>query len=153
MTIDLPVDMVISAISQESDVDFLAGTGVDVKRGKIAVTKRTSKTSADGVFAGGDAVTGPATVIEAIGAGIKAAQEIDVFLGGDGEIPSDIEDIAIPPAPEDVDNIVEAARVKMPTLDKESRTATAEVETGLDRQAAVFEANRCLRCDAKDEQE
>lgn len=147
--IDLPVDTVISAISQEPDVDFLKETGVDTKRAKVIADKRSCKTSADGVFAGGDAVTGPATVIEAIGAGIKAAQNIDKFLGGTGEIPSDIEDIAIPPAPEDVDDIVETPRAEMPSLPVSERTKKAEVEIGFTREVALAEANRCLRCDSK----
>ncbi len=147
--IDIPVDTVISAISQEPDVDFLKDTGVETKRAKVICDKRSCKTSADGVFAGGDAVTGPATVIEAIGAGIKAAQNIDKFFGGTGEIPSDIQDIAIPPVPDDVDDIIESPRAEMPTLSVDKRTASAEVECGFSRECAVAEANRCLRCDAK----
>ncbi len=147
--IDLPFDTVISAISQEPDVEFLNDTGVETKRAKIVTNKRTARTSADGVFAGGDAVTGPATVIEAIGDGIKAAQNIDKYLGGDGVIPSDMEDIAIPPAPADVDDIVETPRMEMPVLCVSDRSCTAEVELGFTRECALAEANRCLRCDAK----
>jgi len=87
----------------------------------------------DGVFAGGDAVTGPWTVIGAIGAGVKAAQNIDVYLGGDGVIPSDVEDIIIPPAPQDVEDIVETLRAKMPSLAVEMRSGVAEVELGFSR--------------------
>ncbi|HOP79359.1 MAG TPA: NAD(P)-binding protein, partial [Armatimonadota bacterium] len=146
--IDLPVDSVISAISQEPELDFLGGNTLETKRGKIWADRLEGKTSAEGIFAGGDAVTGPATVIEAIGAGVKAAQGIDRFLGGTGEIPSDIEDIVIPGVPEDVDDIVETPRAKMPTLSVEKRSSKAEVELGFSRDEAVKEANRCLRCDA-----
>jgi NADH-quinone oxidoreductase subunit F len=146
--IDIPVDAVISAISQEPDLDYLEGTSIKVSRGKVVIDPCSGMTSCDGVFAGGDVVTGPATVIEAIGAGIKAAKEIDKYLGGTGEIPSDIEDIVIPPAPEDVEDIKEAPRAKMPTLPVEERTKDSEVEIGFSRDMAIAEANRCLRCDA-----
>ncbi len=148
MLIDLPVDSVISAISQEPDLGYLGGDSVETKRGKIWAEHQSCSTSADGIFAGGDVVTGPATVIEAIGAGVKAARSIDRFLGGDGEIPSDIEDIEIPEPPEDVDEIIETPQARMPVLAVSKRTKDAEVEVGFTREEAIAEANRCLRCDA-----
>jgi NADPH-dependent glutamate synthase beta subunit-like oxidoreductase len=146
--IDIPADSVISAISQEPDLDYLGGNTVERKRGKLWADRQSGMTSVDGVFAGGDVVTGPATVIEAIGAGVKAAQGIDRFCGGTGEIPSDIADITIPAPPEDVDEVIETPRVEMPALAVGCRTRYAEVETGFTRDAAIAEANRCLRCDA-----
>jgi NADH-quinone oxidoreductase subunit F len=146
--IDIPVDSVISAISQEADLEFLGGNTVEVKRGKVVIDRQTGMTSANGIFSGGDVVTGPATVIEAIGAGVKAAQGIDKYLGGTGEIPSDIEDITIPGPAEDVDDIVETPRAAMPVLSVEERIGNVEVELGFRRDEAVKEANRCLRCDA-----
>ena len=148
MVIDIPVDTVIYAISQEPDLAYLDQNVVETKRGKVWAEKQTAMTSSKGVFAGGDVCSGPATVIEAIGAGMKAAQGIDKYLGGTGEIPSDIVDIAIPGAPEDIEDIVETPRTCMPTLSVEERTPCAEVETGFTREQAVAEANRCLRCDA-----
>lgn len=148
MTIDIPVDTVISAISQEPDLAYLEGAPLEIKRSKVCIDNRTCMTTGEGIFAGGDVVTGPATVIEAIGAGVKAAQNIDRYLGGTGEIPSDIEDIAIPGPPEDVDDIVETPRAEMPVLAVSRRTGFAEVELGFSREDAVAEANRCLRCDA-----
>lgn len=145
--IDLPVDSVISAISQEPDIAYLNGA-VETKRSKIWADRQAGKTSLDGVYAGGDAVTGPATVIEAIGAGVKAAQGIDIYLGGTGEIPSDIIDIAIPGPPDDVDDIIETPRTRMAALKVEDRIGNVEVELGFTREEAVAEANRCLRCDA-----
>ncbi|MHB0912146.1 MAG: NADH-quinone oxidoreductase subunit NuoF [Armatimonadota bacterium] len=144
--IDVPADSVISAISQEPDLGFLEG--VKARKGKIAVDE-AAMTSTPGVFAGGDAVSGPWTVVGAIGAGAKAARSIDVYLGGTGEIPSDIEEIAIPGAPEDVDDVVETPRAEMKKLAVEERVGGAEVELGYTREQALAEANRCLRCDAK----
>ncbi len=81
------------------------------KGGTVKIDGSTMKTSADGVFAGGDVVNGPWTVIGAIGDGIKAAISIDRYLGGTGELAIDTANIEIPPAPEDVDDIVETPRV------------------------------------------
>jgi NADH-quinone oxidoreductase subunit F len=147
--IDIPVDSVITAISQEPDIAFLKDSGVATKRSKIQADAQSAMTNVDGVFAGGDVVTGPWTVIGAIGAGVKAAQNIDRYLGYSGEIPSDIEDIAIPAPPEDVDDVVETPRAVMPSVCVGERGCGVEVELGFSRDVAIAEANRCLRCDAK----
>ena len=57
-----------------------------VDRGLIAIDKDTQQTEMPGVFAGGDAANGPATVIEAIAAGRRAAISIDKYIGGDSEL-------------------------------------------------------------------
>jgi NADPH-dependent glutamate synthase beta subunit-like oxidoreductase len=145
---DLPVDTVITAISQEPDVEFLGG---EIKLGRGNVVKvdgSTMKTNMDGVFAGGDLVSGPWTVISAIGDGIKAAVSIDRYLGGTGELASDAEEIEIPPAPEDVDDIVETPRLCTNLLCAEKRVGMVEVDLGYSREQAIREATRCLRCDA-----
>ncbi len=87
----IEADQVILAIGQASetafckDFCFLDDKGsLPVERGLIAIDKATQKTEMKGVFAGGDAANGPATVIEAIAAGRRAAISIDKYLGGDG---------------------------------------------------------------------
>jgi NADH-quinone oxidoreductase subunit F len=145
---ELHVDSVISAISQEPELDFLHGNTCETKRGKIWIDRQTGMTSANGIFAGGDVVTGPATVIEAIGAGIKAAQSIDRYLGGTGKIPSDVDEIAIPRPAEGAEDIVETPRTEMSELSVRERVGFAEVELGFTRDEAVAESSRCLRCDA-----
>ncbi|MFQ3549194.1 MAG: NADH-ubiquinone oxidoreductase-F iron-sulfur binding region domain-containing protein [Armatimonadota bacterium] len=145
---ELECDTLIAAISQEPDVDFL-GDAVKVSKGNtIQIEKSTMQTSMDGVFAGGDAVNGPWTVVAAIGDGIKAAVSIDRYLGGSGELALDAEDIDIPEAPEDVDDIIETPRVCDNLLCVEERVGMAEVSKGLTREQALAEAARCLRCDA-----
>jgi len=145
---DLPVDTVITALSQDTEVEFL-GESVKLRRGgTIIVDGATMKTSADGVFAGGDVVNGPWTVIGAIGDGIKAAVSIDRYLGGFGELASDTADIDIPAVPEDVDDIVETPRVCENLLCVEKRIGMTEVDLGYTREQALREAARCLRCDA-----
>ncbi len=147
-TFDLPVDTVIAAISQQADTEY-AGGAVETKRGgAVAISSSTMKTSAEGIFAGGDLVSDNWTVISAIGDGIKAAVSIDRYLGGTGELACDAEEIEIPPAPEDVDDIVETPRVCENLLCVEKRIGMAEVDLGYTREQALREAARCLRCDA-----
>ena len=102
-----------------------------------------------GVYAGGDCVSGPASIIEAIAAGRKAAANIDKFLGGKGEIDQ-------PLAPPEVDILVwdlpakADTRVAMPCIPLSNRTCGfAPVEVGYSGDAAVKEAWRCLSCDAR----
>ncbi len=78
----LDFDSVILAVGEEPDLSLLPGE-IDILERKILVNPFTMATSMPGVFAGGDAVTGPATVIEAIVAGVKAADSIDKFLRGE----------------------------------------------------------------------
>ena len=80
----MELDKLIMGIGQKSDAE---GFGVELnKRGRVVAQEETQKTSEKGVFAGGDLVTGPASVIEAIQGGRLAAISIDKYLDGDGEI-------------------------------------------------------------------
>ena len=86
-------DQVILAIGQASetafcrDFCFLDDQGaLVIDRGLIGIDKDTQQTEMTGVFAGGDAANGPATVIEAIAAGRRAAVSIDIYIGGDGTL-------------------------------------------------------------------
>jgi heterodisulfide reductase subunit A-like polyferredoxin len=79
----VPVDTVIGALGQAPETDFVKELGVALsKRGTIEIDARTGVTNIEGVFAGGDVVTGPAFVIDAIAAGKKAARSIDQYLTG-----------------------------------------------------------------------
>jgi NADPH-dependent glutamate synthase beta subunit-like oxidoreductase len=77
--------MVIFAIGEAPDLEFLPEEIELNDDGTISVNQITMETSMQGVFAGGDAVTGPATVIEAICAGKRAAESIDDYLKSSGE--------------------------------------------------------------------
>ena len=79
----IPVDTVIAALGQAPETDFVKKLGVSLsKRGTIEIDARTGVTNVEGVFAGGDVVTGPAFVIDAIAAGKKAARSINQYLNG-----------------------------------------------------------------------
>ena len=75
-------DSVILAVGEEPDLSFLPSE-IEISERKIMVNPFTMATTMPGVFAGGDAVTGPATVIEAIVAGVRAANSIDRYLRGE----------------------------------------------------------------------
>jgi len=127
--------------------------GVEVGRGeRITIGDGTLQTSAKGVFAGGDAVTGPASVIEAIAHGRQAAQEIDLYLGGTGDIS---EVLAPADNPEDYPPLKAETRARhRPTMRMLSPTTRVDtfgcVEQGYTKKDAIAEASRCLRCDLED---
>jgi NADH-quinone oxidoreductase subunit F len=144
----LPVDVVIAAIGQAVDPESIPD-GVEVSRaGTMVADSKTGATKVPGVFAGGDCVSGPDTVIGAIAAGKRAAAAIDRYLGGDGVIVPEMEIKRQRTAP-----VIEekTAREVAASLDLAERlTGFAEVELGYDLEAAVAEASRCLRCDVRE---
>jgi len=143
-------DTVIPAISQQPDLSFLP-EGHDFKITKwntFEVEPKTLQTNKKGVFAGGDAVTGPATVVEAVATGKKAADIMDLYLRG-LELKA-AEEKFEPAVTLTADEILKAEkkpRQKMPKLPLKARIGNFdEVELGFDEKAAVEEANRCLKC-------
>jgi len=119
--------------------------------GRVKVNPDTSATSIKGVYAGGDAVTGPASVIEAIAAGRKAAISIDRYLGGSGDIgemPAGTGETGTSLGRDE--GFYDSHRVQMPRLPGEKRRdGFSEVALGFDETMACREAGRCLRCDLR----
>jgi NADH-quinone oxidoreductase subunit F len=151
----LSVDSVIAAIGQLPDLSFVSeNSGVSINRWECFELAEMSKsqTTNEKVFAGGDAVTGPWTVIEAIAAGHQAAEDIDKTIrDNNGEPPWEApeeEKIVIPfEIDEDTE---EQPQAVMPELDAaDRRTNFSEVERGYSIEDAIREASRCLRCDAE----
>ncbi|MDD4859332.1 MAG: FAD-dependent oxidoreductase [Dehalococcoidales bacterium] len=138
---------IIGAIGQATDIP--AGFQVKTsKSGIIEANADTMATSHAGVWAGGDAVSGPASVIGAIAAGRKAAGAIDKYLGGSGEIDEELtQDRRFTMQCGLVEGFPEFDRVKMPELPVAQRAGNFnEVELGLEETAAVFEGRRCFQC-------
>lgn len=146
----LTFDTLIAAIGQVPEVP--EKFGLPLGRGNtVQVDADTLSTNREGVFAGGDAVTGPATVIEAIAAGRQAAVSIDKYLGGSGAID---EALASPEEVEILPEIEEGEkpRISIPTLTLSERLGNfAEVELSLREEVAIEEAKRCLRCDLEED--
>jgi len=143
-----PADIVIPAISQQPDLSFLSETSdIDISRaGSIEVDRVTLETNIPGVFAGGDAVTGPATAIEAIQAGKIAAQSVDRYLRGEG-LKSGSEKGEWIKAEKDIEGLPEKRRVAMPEISvKARRDNFKEIQLGYTAEQAIEEAKRCLDC-------
>jgi len=147
----IEVDNVINAIGQFPVTDFLKEDGVNLTKWNTieVANEATGETNIQGVFAGGDGVTGASIAVEAIGAGRRAARSIHCYLSGQ-EISLPKETIGKQSHLPDVDELVSvpvSERVKMPELSvDERRESFEEVETGLDEEMAAGESDRCLRC-------
>lgn len=139
----IPCDVVVIAIGQDIQSGPFAGEGMPVSRGAFVTNEDLSVPSMEGVFAGGDCVSGPATVIRAVGAGKVAAANIDAYLGGQG---LEHEEISVPPAvPGDMSP---TGRVNLAERPVSERVADwNQIEIGMDFREAMHEARRCLRCD------
>ncbi|HIR44090.1 MAG TPA: FAD-dependent oxidoreductase [Candidatus Ventrisoma faecale] len=139
----IPCDVVIVAIGQGIETRYFEDAGIPIKRGVIQAADWSAVENAPGVFAGGDCVTGPATVIRAIAAGKVAAANIDQYLGFNHIITVDV-DI---PDPSLADR-PPCGRVNMRERDAGERIHDFDiVECGMSCQEADQEAKRCLRCD------
>jgi NADPH-dependent glutamate synthase beta subunit-like oxidoreductase len=145
---DIDVNNVIIAIGQVVDKSMLPD-GLEYSIwGTVAAEPSTLKTNIDGVFAGGDVVTGTTSVIEAIAAGRQAATSIDRYLGGKGDIDEVLAVVDESAEPLDVLKPPEIKRFPIPSLSVYDRCRSfVEVELGYPEQIAIQEANRCLRCD------
>lgn len=141
---------VIAAIGQLSDVP--SGFKLSLTRKNTCeVDPENLATSRPGVFAGGDVVRGPSSVIEAIADGRRAASAIDKYLGGKGVIDETLVDTPQPdPYLGREEGFADQPRVSMPCLSAEARKKNfQEVELGLDKNQAQKEAHRCLQCDLR----
>jgi NADPH-dependent glutamate synthase beta subunit-like oxidoreductase/Pyruvate/2-oxoacid:ferredoxin oxidoreductase delta subunit len=147
---NIACDTIIAAIGQMASVP--AGFGSEpLAGGNIKVNSETLAAGIDGVFAGGDVATGPASVIKAIAAGRKAASSIDKYLGGGGDISEALAETgkASPWFGRD-EGFANKHRERQPHLVVERRLSNfSEVELGFPKQRACDEAARCLRCDLR----
>jgi len=149
------LDTLIVSIGENPDVSFLENEGLEFSKWDTLVTDpETCQTNRPGIFAGGDLVTGPNTVVDAVASGKIAANSMDQYLNGK-EIkqrytitrPSQyIEPVDF--SYEEMDALSITRRPEMPTLSPEKRKYNLrEVNQGLTEKQAIREARRCLRCD------
>lgn len=142
----LPADTIVAAISQEPDLGFLGGIELAQQRDGTLEVSEAGETSQPGLFAGGDLVRGPASIIHAIADGRRAAEGIGRRHG-----------VALPPEPEldkGLDHAAVMAKkgrveapVTVPVLPVAARGGFQEVEQGFSSAEAAREAARCLDCD------
>ncbi len=146
---DAPFDMIIPAISQEPESECLAGIkGIQLNKWKsIDIDETSGATGKKGVFAGGDAVTGPGMVTGAMGRGRRAAWGICRYLDIEAVVPepSELKEVDHDDVPKE--NYDPASRASIPHIAVESRQANfSEVELKLSEEDSRKEALRCLSC-------
>lgn len=151
---ELEIDTLVPAIGQEPELSLLKGNS-KLKISKwntLEVDPETMAANVPGIFAGGDVVLGPATVLQAMQAGKRAAESIHKYLRGE-PLEREYEPLEplmkVPPVELTEEEITkERARSEMPSLSVKERAGNfKEVEKGLSEEAAIQEARRCLRCD------
>ena len=147
-------DTVVAAVGQAPDLSFLPGdSALERTRWEtLVVDSNTLATNVSGVFAGGDFVTGPGMVIDAIAAGRRAAIAIDKYLKGDTtrvEIYDLKAGVVGGLASQEMEEVWEVQpRLAVPVLPVQERKASfAEIELAFSEERARQEASRCLRCD------
>ncbi|HEX9917119.1 MAG TPA: NADH-quinone oxidoreductase subunit NuoF [candidate division Zixibacteria bacterium] len=154
----IELDTLILAIGEQPDISFLtenSGVGIS-KSGTIVVDPETLTTNKEGVFAGGDVVSGANTVVEAMAAGKVASESIDKYLRG--ESLTRVYEVTKPSILVEAlelteQELAELKRPEMPALSvKQRHKSFQEVELGFDEKMAIKEAKRCLRCELESEE-
>ena len=146
---EIPCDSIILAVGERVDSQFLANEGLETTNdGRLIIDPFTFQTSLPTVFAGGDAVTGPATAAEAMGMAKKAAESIDFILMKQKRFHLLFREFEyknqVPLDPKkSKKNISEKLTVK------ERIGNFQEVEIGFTGEQARDEVDRCLRCDVR----
>lgn len=144
----IEVDNVIFAVGQKpSGTDKM---NLDLTHGPY-IAANNAHTSMEGVFASGDVVTGTRSVIQAILGGREAAEQMDIYLGGNGDISEQLVERTTPnPCIGQVEGFADLARVNPDMISLEERCAGfTPVEKPLTCDQAKCEAGRCLQCDLR----
>ena len=136
-------DYLILGVGQRSDTAHFEESGVPVERGRIKADTTCNVVEMDGVFSGGDCVTGPSTAINAIAAGQVAAFNIDEYLGYHHKVHCEA---SAPPAYPNP--CIPTGRAEIEEKDPAERRDNFDfVELSMTYEEAVRECGRCLRCD------
>jgi NADPH-dependent glutamate synthase beta subunit-like oxidoreductase len=144
-TFNMEFDTIIGAVGQRMEMDESLGLPLS-KQNTINVDQYSLATPQKGIYAGGDAVRGPSSIIESIADGRQAAQSIDLFLGGSGDISEMLIEIEKNTGP--VEEPSDKHHVHPDRLPVKLRLkGFAPIEAGYNRKQAMEEAARCLHCD------
>lgn len=139
----IPCDIVVIAIGQGIESKHFENSGIPIKKGAIETMDHSGVENIAGIFAGGDCVTGPATVIRAIAAGKVAAANIDNYLGFNHSISCDVK---IPDT--NVADRGKCGRIQLKERPAIRRSLDFEpIELNMTSEEARQESSRCLRCD------
>jgi len=158
---ELEVNYVLAAIGQKTDVNFTEDINKVVKEGELKLNRwgdidanpDTLQTGIENVFAAGDGVTGPATLIQAIAQAKVAAYSCNQFLNGEdvepmpGEFFSSRDNFKKQENEDYIGKFTEQKRHEMPTLDPKNRKNFKEVELGYENGEVAYEESlRCMEC-------
>lgn len=152
------LDTLLVAIGDEPELGFLeTEEGLEISKwGTIVINPETLETNLKSVFAGGDVVTGPSTVIEAMSAGKLAAEMIDKYIKGKPlvrEYTVTRPSIYISPVELSEEELAGIVEPVLPNLPVSSRLGNfKEVALNMIESAAVMEARRCLKCNLETEE-
>jgi NADH-quinone oxidoreductase subunit F len=145
-----PIDTLVVAISEKPEIEALADMSIS-KGGTLVINEESRSAGKQGVFGGGDVVTGPNTVIDSIAAGKAAATMIDRYLTGRQlkVIPRvKLPTVYVEPVSPPDEDQEQTARVEPMLIDVAARKKNfREVEQCVTESHAICEAKRCLRCD------
>jgi heterodisulfide reductase subunit A-like polyferredoxin len=146
----LKTDQLIVAIGQMVDGKLTEHIGATIERGCFKANPVTLETSIKGVFAGGDNASGPASVIEAVAAGKRAAESIGRYLNGDDMLSDRFESTLKPVKEEllpDLTGVDRKARATAAEMEPEKRMGNfSEIESAFSVDDAIAEVERCLNC-------
>jgi len=147
---NIKTDQVIVAIGQMVEGEFSKHIGIELERGCFKTNPVTLETSVKGIFAGGDNATGPASVIQAVAAGKRAAESIVRYLNAEDMTGNRFED-SLKPVAEDLlpdtrkfDKKKRAVALELHANERISNFK--EIETAFTIEDAIAEAERCLNC-------
>jgi NADPH-dependent glutamate synthase beta subunit-like oxidoreductase len=144
-TIEMEVDKLFTAIGEQADlegIDSLVETEWDL----VKTGGDCGDTSKEKIFAGGDVVTGAASVVEAIAAGRKAAEKIGRMLAGEPE-PDEIEEKTVGIEDMNTDYFTHSKRNLVPRIPvSEAKSGFKEINTGFNEELLSAEADRCFSC-------
>lgn len=142
----IPCDSVILAIGQQADLSYIdPEDGVQVTPRGILKIDEDLRTTAPGVFAGGDVAFGPRILVEAVANGHRSARSIHLYLSGKTE-KTELRRFRIMPNWKMPRGFLTTPRQKMPVLAANRRIGIAEVELGFDEEQGRAEGRRCLKC-------
>ena len=149
---NLDLDTLIVAIGENTDTNDIAAMGLEVtKKGTLQINAETFSTTRVGVFAGGDVVTGPNTIVNAMAAGKMASEVIDRFLRGEKlEVPAErrLPEVYIAPVEVGEEERLNAKRIEPGAAHVSAgKLNFREAARALSAEEAQREARRCLRCD------
>jgi len=147
---DIACDLIIPAIGQYTDFDWMQDNVIETNRASTVKVGHAQETTRPGVFAAGDCVSGPLTVIHAVAQGNKVALAVDEWLTS-----GKLERIVYQPKRHDVaqyvnlEDYAQSRRAAPRLMPAEWRSGSGftEIEVGFDETTAQEEAKRCLRCD------